>query len=24
MGSGLEQLQAASIQYRIAVGPHAG
>lgn len=24
MGSGLEQLHAASIQYRIAVGPHAG
>ena len=24
MGSSLEQLQAASIQYRIAIGPHAG
>lgn len=24
MGSGLDQLQAASINYRIAIGPHAG
>ncbi len=24
MGSSLDQLQAASIQYRIAIGPHAG
>jgi hypothetical protein len=24
LGSGLDQLQAASINYRIAIGPHAG